>query len=397
MNFNTGKGKIGLAALLGVWSVSALTSLPGLAVSPILGNLSHIFTHATDLDIQMLTSLPSLMIIPFILLSGWFTEHIGYTRLLYWGLWLFLLSGLLYLFCGSMNELLVVSAFLGIGSGIIIPLSTSLISRLFVNKYRTQQFGYSSAITNITLVLATAVVGYLADIQWRLPFVVYLLPVFSLLLMPAVTRAMKEATVTPVAGNSVQAGVTGVIRYKQLLKYMLYYFLITYLIVAINVDLPFLMSEYGHDSGSSGLIISLFFLAMMLPGFFLNFIVKYMKHKLVANTLVMIALGLLIIYIYRSLPLITLGCIISGIGYGIAQPYIYDKTSSVASPDKVPFAFAMVMSMNYVAILVAPFILDLFQKMFNIPSERFPFGFNTLVAFAALFILLIYRVKREYK
>ena len=70
MKINTGRGTIPLITLVGIWSVSALTSLPGLAVSPILGQLTTIFPHATELDIQMLTSLPSLLIIPFVLLAG---------------------------------------------------------------------------------------------------------------------------------------------------------------------------------------------------------------------------------------------------------------------------------------------------------------------------------------
>ena len=60
---NTGKGCITLLALLGIWSVSALTSLPGLAVSPISDELAKIFPSATELDIQLLTTLPSLLII----------------------------------------------------------------------------------------------------------------------------------------------------------------------------------------------------------------------------------------------------------------------------------------------------------------------------------------------
>ena len=70
MKIKTGKGTIPLITLIAIWSISALTSLPGLAVSPILGDLTKIFPKATDLDIQMLTSLPSLLIIPFILLGG---------------------------------------------------------------------------------------------------------------------------------------------------------------------------------------------------------------------------------------------------------------------------------------------------------------------------------------
>ena len=59
-----------LAVVIAIWSVSAVVSLPGLAVSPIMGDLNKIFPHVSNLEIQMLTSIPSVLIIPFILLSG---------------------------------------------------------------------------------------------------------------------------------------------------------------------------------------------------------------------------------------------------------------------------------------------------------------------------------------
>ena len=103
MKIQTGRGTIPLITLIAIWSISALTSLPGLAVSPILGDLTKIFPKATDLDIQMLTSLPSLLIIPFILLGGKLTEKVDYVRVLKVGLWLFAASGILYLIsnCGK--------------------------------------------------------------------------------------------------------------------------------------------------------------------------------------------------------------------------------------------------------------------------------------------------------
>ena len=58
MKIKTGKGTITLTVLLAIWFVSAIASLPGLAISPILGDLNRIFPKATDLEIQMLTSLP---------------------------------------------------------------------------------------------------------------------------------------------------------------------------------------------------------------------------------------------------------------------------------------------------------------------------------------------------
>ena len=75
MKVQTGQGTIPLITLVGIFSISALNALPGLAVSPILGDLNKIFPSATDLEIQMLSSLPSLLIIPFILLSGKFDRE----------------------------------------------------------------------------------------------------------------------------------------------------------------------------------------------------------------------------------------------------------------------------------------------------------------------------------
>ena len=68
MKINTGKGTIPLTALVAIWSISAIISLPGLAISPILEDLDKIFPSASELEVEMLESLPSLMIIPFMLL-----------------------------------------------------------------------------------------------------------------------------------------------------------------------------------------------------------------------------------------------------------------------------------------------------------------------------------------
>ena len=64
--------------------------------------------------------MPSLLIIPFVLLAGKLAEKRDFVRLLKVGLWMFAASGVLYLFSDKMWQLMVVSALLGIGSGVII-------------------------------------------------------------------------------------------------------------------------------------------------------------------------------------------------------------------------------------------------------------------------------------
>lgn len=215
MRIQTGHGTIPLITLIGIWSISALNALPGLAVSPILGKLSAIFPHSTELDIQMLSSLPSLLIIPFILLAGKLTERVNFIRLLQAGLAIFALSGVLYLLSGHMWQLIAVSALLGVGSGLIVPLSTGLISKYFVGSYRVKQFGLSSAITNITLVVATAVTGYLAEVNWHLPFVVYLLPIISLVLSVYLQRSMASEGSTSLTNDKAPADKEQQIRHSR--------------------------------------------------------------------------------------------------------------------------------------------------------------------------------------
>jgi hypothetical protein len=400
MKINTGQGTIPLITLIGIWSVSALTSLPGLAVSPILGELSTIFPHATELDIQMLTSLPSLLIIPFVLLAGKLAEKRDFIRLLRVGLWLFAASGVLYLFSSRMWQLMAVSALLGIGAGLIIPLSTGLISRYFTGEYRVRQFGYSSAITNMTLVVATAVTGYLAEVHWRLPFAVYLLPLISLVLSAylkkdasSVTIKQAAAIIPPIQSTPVISGKYG-IHIRHLVQLMLFYGLVTYVVLAVTFNLPFLMEAHHFSSGNSGLMISLFFLAIMAPGFMLDSLVKLLGNKTKFYSLLAIAIGLLLIWISPTEWLIVPGCILVGLGYGIIQPLIYDKTVDTAIPQKTTLALAFVMVMNYLAILLSPFITDFFQWIFHTGSQEFPFIFNLCITI--LIMYWAYAKKEEF-
>ena len=400
MKINTGQGTIPLITLIGIWSVSALTSLPGLAVSPILGELSSIFPHATELDIQMLTSLPSLLIIPFVLLAGKLAEKRDFIRLLRVGLWLFAASGVLYLFSSRMWQLMAVSALLGIGAGLIIPLSTGLISRYFTGEYRVRQFGHSSAITNMTLVVATAVTGYLAEVHWRLPFAVYLLPLISLVLSAylkkdaaSVTIKQAAAIIPPIQSTPVISGKYG-IHIRHLVQLMLFYGLVTYVVLVVTFNLPFLMEAHHFSSGNSGLMISLFFLAIMAPGFMLDSLVKLLGNKTKLYSLLAIAIGLLLIWISPTEWLIVPGCILVGLGYGIIQPLIYDKTVDTAIPQKTTLALAFVMVMNYLAILLSPFITDFFQWIFHTGSQEFPFIFNLCITI--LIMYWAYAKKEEF-
>lgn len=375
MKISTGKGSIGLWSLIAIWSVSAVTSLPGLAISPILGELNVIFPKASDLEIQMLTSLPSLLIIPFVLLAGHLSAERSKLTLLYMGLAIFFVSGVACLIAKGMTSLIVISCILGVGAGMIVPLSTGLVVDYFTGEQRVKQLGYSSAINNLTLVAATSLTGYFADINWHLSFLVYLLPGISLLL----ALRLRNEQPAPEPKESDQYKQSGINR-KHLVMLTLFYFLITYIVLVVTFNTSFLIERYKIRPEVSGMVISLFFLAIMLPGLFLNRIIRLTRSATNIISLCAVAIGLFCVGLLHNITMLTIGIALAGLGYGLMQPLIYDKAAIIAPPQLATKALAVVMSANYIAIILYPFLMRLLERLFHVHSQTFAFTSSAVLA-----------------
>ena len=391
MTIDTGKGKIPLIALVAIWSVSAIVSLPGLAISPILDDMQSIFPHASELEVQMLESLPSLLIIPFMLLSGRWAVKGNKIRLLVAGTAIFLLSGVWCTTSYSLVELIIASTLVGVGAGMIIPLSTGLIVDYFTGDKRVNQLGISSAVNNLTLVIATTAVGYLADVEWHLAFIVYLLPVVTLLLIPALSRT--KPAPEPKSGAQNRQTTLNV---KVIAGLVLFYFAITYTSLIVTYNTSYVASLAGMHSGESGIIISLFFLAIMAPGFMLNRIIAIFGRMVNLWSLVAMSVGLLLMSLtHPSATTLTIGAILTGLGYGVMQPIIYDKAATNAPPHLSTLALAIVMTTNYLAILVAPFMIDGIDHIFHATNHTFAYLFNSIVVLIiAIATALTYKSNR---
>lgn len=391
MKIDTGKGSIPLISLIAIMSISAIVSLPGLAVSPIMGELDKIFPKAGELEIEMLESLPSLMIIPFMLLTGHWSVRINKLRILTIGTAIFFLCGVGCMFTRDITWLIIIGGVMGIGAGMIIPLSTGLIVDYFTGDNRVKQLGISSAINNLTLVAATALAGYLANKEWHLAFIVYLLPIVTLIAIPIIRRT--PTTPEPEEGaQNRQKHINKAI----ISKLMLFYFVITYCSLVVTFNTSFIVEHSGMHPSVSGVIISLFFLAIMAPGFMLNTIVKIFGKQVNLWALVIMGVGLLIMSLrHNSAATLIIGAVMSGIGYGVMQPIIYDKAATNSPPHLATLALSIIMAVNYLAILVAPFIIDGIDRLFDTSSSKFAFVFNGIITLLLAFITLIcYRRSR---
>ena len=167
----------------------------------------------------------------------------------------------------------------------------------------------------------------------------------------------------------------------KLVGLMLFYFFATYAVLAIAFYASFLVDDYKISSSFSGVLISLFFLAIMLPGLFIDRIIRALKQNVNLVSLGLVCAGLLCVGIFRDKTMLVVGALLTGFGY-VIQPVIYDKAATIAPPRSATLALSFVMAMNYLAVMICPFIMDMFRHLFHTHSDRFPFFFNAALVFA---------------
>lgn len=394
----------------------------GLAVTPIEGSLRSIFPDVTDFKIQLLTVLPNVVIIPFVLLSGKLSETRHKVLVIALGTILYIVAGALSIWSGSLTMLIWMSCLLGAGCGLILPFSTGLIADVFTGKYRTKQMGIISAIGNIALVGATFVVGFLAAKSWHLPFLVYLIPLVSLILLPWLNKIPKSDYGVSVAsdasaGSTSSDGKTaasaapaipatdidGFSTAGQHVKdgfyvgrtiwLLLAYFFFVFATSVPAYYLPNLMPEYHMSTEDVSVVTSVFYAAMFIIGLFVTGVMKLFKQTTFIVATALVVGGCLLFVVTRSYGLYIVAYGIVGLGNGLAQPIFYTKaTELVVSDKKSTLALAYLQVANYVAISLVPVIIDLFEDIFNVHTNLFPFTFVT-VASAIVLVFVIIRVK----
>ena len=114
-------------------------------------------------------------------------------------------------------------------------------------------------------------------------------------------------------------------------------------------------------------------------------------HGIAAARIDRTALGAAVGAALALVMMMLLAALAAGFGYGIMQPIIYDKTATIAPPRSATLALSFVMAMNYLAVMICPFILSLLHTLFHTHSEHFGFRFNAVVVLIMALVALFDR------
>lgn len=379
---------------LSIWSVSILTSITGLAISPSLPDIQQKFPHVSETVIDMLISLPNLLLIPFVIIVGKLAQSKSSVTLIRIGSMVFILAAIGYQFANSISYLLMVSVFLGLGAGFVVPLAAQLPSVVFQGAERQKQMGICSGISNAAQVICTFMAGWLAAINWHASFWVYSIAIIPLLLSPFLRfSAVPKPSETPasvVSSTTDSLGKEGINR-KGLIKLMVLYFIVMFFNLQIPLNLPFLLEGHHIDTTISGSLIAIFFMIQALTAFIINDIIRFFRKYTMAIVLLVISLCLLLLPLVNGEGWYYLLAACAGITGGTIEPLIWNKTSNVTSRKQSTVAFGWIMSSCYLSIWATPYLIDILAHLLHDEKHNFPFFISGILSLVFTLFLFLSR------
>lgn len=363
-----------------ILSLSLLTVMAGAAVAPALGVIKEYFADVNQLFVQMIISVPALFIVITNLFFPALCKRFGAKTLVLGGLLLYTVGGCV---AGAFNNIwlvLLMRALVGVGVGIIMPLSTGLLAYYFRPEEQVRLMGYSSAMNQMGGVIATLLSGMLANISWRASFLVYLLGLLSIILC---LLYLPNDRIMTANGNQQKSAKSGVFR-----EYFVYIFAI-FLLMSTFFIYP---ANFSFETISEGVIPHKYIAVIMASMDFIAFFGGLLfvrarqllggKTKFLAPALFL--LGYLLLAAVGGWGGVLVGSFLIGFANGAGIPFIISEASMKAGKAATTTVMPLISAALYLAQFVSPMLMSVVTSIFGGMATHLPYYFAACLALAFL-------------
>ena len=340
-----------------ILSMSLLTVMAGAAIAPALGIIKAHFSQADALLVQLIVSMPALLIIItnlfFLSISRWLrTRAIATT-----GLLLYVAAGAGCFFVDDIYVLLVMRALLGISVGLIMPLSTGLLAYYFPPEEQARLMGLSAAMNQMGGVVATLLAGLLATIQWNYAFLVYLMGLIAVVMVWLWLPDEK-------LGSSNKRGIP--FEPRQLLKFhpsVIGMLLLMMIFFVFPTNLAVIASQQTALSSEA---ITMIMVGLDVVAFFVGLVFGGLMHTFRRGVKYFAPLFFLLGYLLLACPecsmvncqlSIILGSAFIGIANGVGVPYLNTIASIKGGKNSATTVMPLLSAALYLGQFVSPLVV----------------------------------------
>lgn len=368
-----------------ILSMSLLTVMAGAAIAPALGRINEHFAGESPVLVQLILSMPALFIIISTLFFGSLCRRFSTRTIALIGLIGYVVSGAGAFFADGIVVLLILRALLGVSVGMIMPLSTGLLTYYFPPEEQASLMGLSGAMNQLGGVIANLLAGLLAGINWNFAFIVYLLGLVAIVL---VLKYLPEEHL-----NS-----SGRISVKLLGKYhgsvvSLFLLMIVFFVYPTNFAVSASRLTTLSPNVITVIMVSLDFVAC-LAGLVFGSLMKRMPKMMKYLSPLLFACAYLLMGLCPEVLALALGSAIIGVATGVGLPYLNTVASFKGGKDAAATVMPLMSAALYLGQFVSPLIvLPVGNVLFGGTDATAPF--KTAAIFATVFLLYAIACRKD--
>lgn len=368
---------------LALLSISTLLTTAAV-ISPVIPAMITAFPDQSKAAVETLLTVPNFGIIASLFLSPIVIKFIGKKYTVLFGLTIALISGLLPAFITDYTTILIARFLFGMGIGLFNSLAVSLLAEFFEGDELATMMGYQSMAGGLGSAILSFTLSYLITFGWQQSFYVYLiiLPIIfifaTFVKLDAKTSNNQSEKITEekIRFNMPVVGIA-------LLMFLLFGFFMTSV-----VKLPELIVSSGIGTASSVSIISGLSTLVGLPvGIIYGTFYKKVNRMILPIGLLTVTIGFFTLAIAQNIPILIVGVLMTGIGFGLSVPYIYTWTAEIAPKNAINISYTLLLIAINIGVFCSPILLNAIAAFFN----NYDPAFSMIIAgsgFLLLFILL---------
>ncbi len=231
------------------------TMMSNVAIVTALPRFQDYFRDIENIEFysRLMLTLPSFIIAILAPFLGHFVFKVGKKKSATIALLIFAITGSAGLYLEQIEAFLLSRALFGVAVATLMIVSTSLVGDYFQGEARHKFMGYQSAFMSIGGVSFVLAGGFLSDMDWRLPFGIYLI---GLILLPMAIYFLYEVPKEQIEQKEEDIIPTNLLG----IYFLAFFYMLIFFILPTQV--PFLIIDHFGGSGKiAGSIIAIAFLS----------------------------------------------------------------------------------------------------------------------------------------
>ncbi|MEP0132377.1 MAG: MFS transporter [Eudoraea sp.] len=297
--------------------VSSLTIMSMITISASLPDMTKAFSSMPNAEnlVKLTLSFPALFIALTAIIAGKFIDKFGRLRLLGAALILYAIAGSSGYWLENIYLILVGRALLGICVGITMTIATTLIADYYQGKSRQKFAGLQIAVMSLGGIMFVTLGGVLADISWRVPFLLYLFPI---VILPMTNLFLKEPKTVHIAKSKDTSVKSPRIIWLVFINVMIMWILF----FIIPVQIPFYLKSIGIEKNTLiGIAIASSTLFSVISSLSFSRIKDKLSYQQIFGIgYLLMAMAFASISYGGSYGMVMIGMLLAGLGMGLMIP-----------------------------------------------------------------------------